>query len=108
MSKKTDWIQIPQPKHSPSVRVPKPKEKKPSGVLSERHSRAQEPFYDQWIEDRRLIQVVFDENTAIAGYLTQYDTYALQIVSQDGVEMIVFKHAVRFIHPLDPDWEKES
>ena len=91
-------IEIPPRNTTAPVRVPGNGGKKPSGVLSPRHTAAQEPLYQQWMEAAVTLELSFDDGTVVQGVLQDYDTYCLKIES-NGTPMLVFKQALRWIKP---------
>ncbi|NMP21137.1 RNA chaperone Hfq [Sulfobacillus harzensis] len=100
MSRRVD---IPPRDTSAPVRIPGAKPtgtKKPSGVFSERHSLAQEPLYQQWVDAEVLLRFVFSDGSALEGLLRAYDTYALQVETEQGL-MLVYKQSLRWIAPRD-------
>ena len=58
---------------------------------------------DEWLNRIRrrggLVDVVCLDGAQIRGRLVGFDTYAL-VVECDGLEMLVFKHAVRLLRPV--------
>lgn len=92
-------IEVPPRNGTASVRVPAAGKKKPSGVLSPRHTSAQEPLYHEWIGAAVTLEFSFDDGTAIQGVLQDYDTYSLQ-VNINGTQMVVFKQSLRWIKPV--------
>lgn len=95
-------IEIPPRDTKAPVRVPRAPEskpKKPSGVLNERHTSAQDPLYRQWIDDETTLMLTFDDGSALSGILRAFDTYALQLDTPDGERMLVFKQSLRWIKP---------
>lgn len=100
-------IEIPPRDTKAPVRIPHKNEpekisqkpKKPSGVFNERHTSAQDGLYRAWIEHQTAIVITFDDGTSLEGTLHSYDTYALHLQDKDGVELLVFKQAVRSIKP---------
>ncbi len=91
-------IEVPPRNGAASVRVPGTSNKKPSGVLSPRHTSAQEPLYHEWIETAVPLEFSFEDGTAIQGVLQAYDTYSLH-VTMSGTQMVVFKQSLRWIKP---------
>jgi sRNA-binding regulator protein Hfq len=97
-------IEIPPRDTSAPIRVPRQREstskpKKPSGVLNERHTSAQDGLYREWIAEAVPLAFTFDDGTQMNGVLQSYDTYALKVVDPDGVPMLLFKQSLRSIRP---------
>ena len=44
------------------------------------------------------VLIVFQDGKAAQGVLTGYDQYTLFLRRDDGLEVAVFKHAVKYIH----------
>lgn len=98
---KSHRIEVPPRNTSASVRIPATRStpKKPSGVLSERHTSAQDPLYQSWIMEGSLLEVTFNDGETLKAYLRGYDTYALSLMAEDDQDMLVFKQGVRLIRP---------
>ena len=100
-------IEIPPRDTKAPVRIPhkgrpepsSQKPKKPSGVFNERHTLAQDGLYRDWMAHQTAIVITFDDGATLEGTLQSYDTYALHIQDVDGLELLVFKQAVRIIKP---------
>ena len=96
-----DRITIPPRDATSPVRIPnsgKPN-KKPSGVLNERHSLAQDQLYREWIDRSVRLELVFHDASKLLGTLLAHDTYALHVVTEDGDNVLVFKQSIRWIKP---------
>ncbi|MCY0877694.1 MAG: hypothetical protein OWU84_01935 [Firmicutes bacterium] len=98
-------IEVPPRDTAAPVRVPTKRAapKKPSGVFHERHTASQDPLYQAWIEDGTILTFMFDDGTTLTGVLRAFDTYALNIVDPEGVDMLVFKQSLRWIRPQAGD-----
>jgi RNA chaperone Hfq len=46
----------------------------------------------------REVLVVFLDGKAVQGVLKAYDQYTLFLRREDGLEVAVFKHAVKYVH----------
>jgi sRNA-binding regulator protein Hfq len=46
----------------------------------------------------REILIVFLDGKAVQGALAGYDPYTLFIEREDGLEVAVFKHAIKYVH----------
>jgi sRNA-binding regulator protein Hfq len=44
------------------------------------------------------VLIVFQDGKAAQGVLTGYDQYTLFLRRDDGLEVAVFKHAVKYVH----------
>jgi len=98
-------VEVPPRDTSAPVRVPRSgpavtKPKKPSGVFSERHTSAQELLYREWLDNEISLVFTFDDAPSVSGVLRAHDTYALHVEATDGQPMLIFKQALRSIHPL--------
>ncbi len=91
-------IEVPPRNSTAPVRVPGNSKKKPSGVLNPRHTSAQDPLYQEWIDNGVALELSFDDGTVLQGVLQRYDTYSLQLDS-NGAPMLVFKQSLRWIKP---------
>lgn len=100
-------IGIPPRDQSAFVRVPgnseKPSSKKGAGVFHERHTSAQDPLYQEWIQEQTRLTISFEDGTALQGRLVAYDTYALQIETAPKDYVLVFKQSLRWIAPRVDD-----
>ncbi|MDA8194295.1 MAG: hypothetical protein M0Z53_09905 [Thermaerobacter sp.] len=74
--------------------------KKPSGVFNERHTRAQDPLYDEWLRAQTVLEVVYTDGTFWTGMLHAYDTYGLHMIGADGQDVLIFKQGLRSIRPV--------
>lgn len=79
--------------------TPKDGGKKPSGIFNERHTAAQDPLYQQWIDEKTPLTLMFDDGSTIEAQLMAYDTYAVQAQVAEGTPMLIFKQALRWIKP---------
>jgi RNA chaperone Hfq len=46
----------------------------------------------------KKILIVFLDGKAVQGVLTGYDPYTLFLQREDGLEVAVFKHAIKYLH----------
>jgi sRNA-binding regulator protein Hfq len=46
----------------------------------------------------QAVIIVFLDGKAVHGVLTAYDQYTLFLRREDGLEVAVFKHAVKYLH----------
>lgn len=46
----------------------------------------------------REVLIVFLDGKAVQGVLKAYDQYTLFLKREDGLEVAVFKHAVKYVH----------
>lgn len=106
----TRRIEVPPKDNSAPVRVPgmTSSQRKPSGVLGERHVSCQEPLYRLWIDTKTALELVFDDGSEISGLLVAHDTYALHLVDHEGTAMLIFKQSLRWIRPASDDAEARS
>ena len=44
------------------------------------------------------VLIVFLDGKAVQGTLTGHDTYNLFLEREDGLEVAVFKHAIKYVH----------
>lgn len=44
------------------------------------------------------VLVVFLDSKAVQGVLSGYDPYTLFLQREDGLEVAIFKHAVKYVH----------
>jgi sRNA-binding regulator protein Hfq len=44
------------------------------------------------------VLIVFLDGKAVQGVLTGHDTYNLFVRREDGLEVAVFKHAIKYVH----------
>lgn len=84
----------------PAASTPPSHPKKPSGVLNERHTRAQDPLYERWIADQALLELIFTDGSIWTGILQSHDTYTLFMKGETGEEVLVFKQSLRSIRAL--------
>lgn len=75
--------------------------KKPSGTQSERHTRAQDPLYEEWVTSQATLELIFTDGSAWSGKLQTYDTYGLRMIGNDQRVALIFKQGIRSIRPID-------
>jgi len=94
-------IRVPQRQQKPASgsHANTPKKGSGSGVLSPRHTSAQEPLYDRWMENQTVLELVFDDGSRMIGQLRAYDTYAVHLVAEE-TDIVIFKQSLRWIRPV--------
>jgi len=65
-------------------------------ATSEKPKQTQNRFLRK-LEGREVL-VVFLDGKAVQGILTGHDTYNLFLRREDGLEVAVFKHAIKYVH----------
>jgi sRNA-binding regulator protein Hfq len=71
-----------------------------SGRENEKKRQTQNRYLERLLGDQIL--VVFLDGKAAQGSLGGFDQYTLFLVRDDGVEVGVFKHAVKYLHRVSP------
>lgn len=64
-----------------------------------RHSRAQESIFQRWMHDQVVVTCVTQSGVQIEGRLSGYDSYAVLLTDSEGLERLIFKHALLEIRP---------
>lgn len=64
-----------------------------------RHSRAQEGLFQRWMQEKTPVECVIAGGGSVVGRLAGFDSYAVVVVDREGVERLVFKHALVEIRP---------
>lgn len=71
-----------------------------SNRQNEKQRQTQNRFLESLLGGEVL--VVFLDGKAAQGTLDGFDQYTLFLVRDDGVEVAVFKHAVKYLHTVPP------
>lgn len=64
-----------------------------------RHSRAQESIFQRWMHEQVVVACITQNGDRIEGRLSGYDSYAVVLTDAEGVERLIFKHALLEMRP---------
>ena len=67
-----------------------------SDDANKKPKQTQHKFLDKLLD--KAVLIVFLDGKAAPGVLTGYDQYTLFLRREDGLEVAVFKHGVKYIH----------